>query len=58
MSVACKVKRNFGREEKNIFTMRFASSVASISKGQAGINFGHEKVLTTYRKQSKVFNKK
>ena len=57
MSVACKVKRNFGRE-KNIFTMRFASSVASISKGQAGINFGHEKVLTTYRKQSKVFHKK
>ena len=51
-------KKELWKRRKNIFTLRFASSVVSISKGQAGINFGHEKVLTKYRKQSKVFHKK
>ena len=35
-------------KRKNIFTLRFASSVASISKGETGINFGHKKVIPKY----------
>ena len=43
---------------ENMFTLRFASSVISISKRQAGINFGHKKAITKYWKQSKVFHSK
>ena len=49
-------KKELWKRKKNIFTLRFASSVASISKGETGINFGHKNVIPKYRKQSKKFH--